>query len=69
MGLSPILAVIHAVTIGTVLNLKGYNNRYGPKNVTCEQTLKVFGRVALPTNPMKIVGSLGKISFGDSNTD
>ena len=39
MGPSPILSVIHTVTIGTMLNFKGTNNGHGLKNVTCIQTL------------------------------
>ena len=33
--LSPILSVIHTVTIGTMLNNNGMNDRHGLTNVTC----------------------------------
>ena len=39
MGLSPILFVIHTVTIGIMVNFNGGNNGHGLKNVTCKQTL------------------------------
>ena len=41
MGLSPILSIIHTVTIGSMLNFNGGNNGLGQKNVTCKQTLKL----------------------------
>ena len=41
MGLSPILSVIHIVTIGTMLNNKG-GKTDTLKNVTCKQTLTVL---------------------------
>ena len=41
MGPSPILSIIHTVTIDTKLNFNGGSNGNGPKNVTCKQTLKV----------------------------
>ena len=37
MGLSPILSIIHAVTINTMLNFNGGNNGHGLKNVTYKQ--------------------------------
>ena len=40
MGSSPILSVIHTVTIGAILNFKGGNNGLGLKNIRCKQTLK-----------------------------
>ena len=39
MGLSPILLLIHTVTIITMLNNNGGNNGNGLNNVTCKQTL------------------------------
>ena len=38
MGPSPILSVVHTVTVGTMLNLNGGNNGHMLKNVTCEHT-------------------------------
>ena len=40
MGPSPILSIIPTVTIDTMLNFNGGNNRHGLKNVRCKQTLK-----------------------------
>ena len=34
----PVLSIIHAVTIGTMLNINSGNNGYGLKNFTCKQT-------------------------------
>ena len=45
MDPSPILSVIHTVTIGTMLNNNGGNNGYGlKKSVACKQTyiLKLY---------------------------
>ena len=39
MGSSPILSVIHNVTIGTMLNNNGGKSGHGLKNVKCKQTL------------------------------
>ena len=39
---SPILSIIHTVTIGTMLNFNGCNNGHGVKNVTCKQTFTVI---------------------------
>ena len=39
MDPSPILSVIHIVSIGTMLNNNGGNNGKGLKNITCKQTL------------------------------
>ena len=39
IGPSPILSVIHTITIGRMLNVKGGNYGHGLKNVTCKQTL------------------------------
>ena len=36
MSPSPILSIIHTVTIGTMLNYNGGNNGHGLKNVTCK---------------------------------
>ena len=41
MGPSPILSIIHTVSIGTKLNFNGGNNEYGLENVMCEQTFTV----------------------------
>ena len=41
MSTSPILSVIHTITIDTMLNLNGCNNGHGLKNITCKQTLAV----------------------------
>ena len=38
MGQSPILSVIHMVTIGTMLNFIGFNNGHGQKHVTFKHT-------------------------------
>ena len=38
VGLSPILSVINAITIGTMLNFNSGNKGHGLKNVTCKQT-------------------------------
>ena len=39
MGLSPILSIIHTLTIGTMLNFNGCNNGHGLENVSCKQTV------------------------------
>ena len=44
MSPSPILSVIHRVTIGTMLNFNGDNNGHGLKNVTSKQTLNCVAR-------------------------
>ena len=41
MGLSPILSIIHTITIGMMLSFKNGNNGHGLKNGTYKQTLKV----------------------------
>ena len=40
MGPSPILSVIHTVTIATMQNFNGGSNGHGVENVKCKQTLK-----------------------------
>ena len=42
MGPSPILSIIHTVTIGTMLNFTGGNNGHGLKNVTGSMQFKVL---------------------------
>ena len=39
MGPSPIVTVIHTITIDTMLSFNYRNNGHGLKNVTCKQTL------------------------------
>ena len=39
MGQSPILSIIHSVTIGTLLSFNGGNNGHELENVTCKQIL------------------------------
>ena len=41
MGPLPILSVIHIVTINTMLNFNGVNNRNGLKNVKCKQIFSI----------------------------
>ena len=43
MDRSPILSIIHTVTIGTILNFNSGYKEHGLKNVTYEQTLILFG--------------------------
>ena len=47
MGPSPILPIIHTVTISTMLNNKGGNNGHGLKNSTCKQTLTDLDQLRL----------------------
>ena len=36
---SPILFIIHTMTLGTMLNFNGDNNGHGLEHVTCKQTI------------------------------
>ena len=38
MDPSPILSIIHTITIGTMINFNGSNYGHGLKNVTCKET-------------------------------
>ena len=43
MNPSPILSIIHMVTIGTIPNLDSGDKGHGLKNVECKQTIMLPG--------------------------